>query len=332
MSIVTRPDREVSIIKYRKDRAGMSAFLNTERLSQAEPVTGGSVKTGYLHESFRLFHLKDQVKREFESHYHDFYKIVFFVSGKAGYHIEGRTYTLLPGDILLVDRFAIHKPEIDASVPYERYVLWIRADLAEQRLLECFKTMQNRATALLRVSPDKQHALRSLLSELEKEDIALKQNAAGLSGAGSYGADLLMQSIFVRLMISLERIILGETSFPEWKNVRSDTQVDQLLHYINTHLTDDLSADSLAKKYYINKYYLMRRFKEATGYTLHQYVLSKRLIQGRTLISGGVPVTKAAVMCGFGDYTTFIRAYKKQFHSVPGEARQNFFPAETQDI
>ena len=67
-----------------------------------------SVKTGYLNESFRLFHLRDQVSREFSFHYHDFYKIVVFLEGKADYHIEGRTYPLAPWDILLVDRYAIH--------------------------------------------------------------------------------------------------------------------------------------------------------------------------------------------------------------------------------
>ena len=45
-------------------------------------------KTGYLNEQFRLFHLKDQTRKEFSYHYHDFHKLVIFISGKAAYHIE----------------------------------------------------------------------------------------------------------------------------------------------------------------------------------------------------------------------------------------------------
>ena len=67
-------------------------------------------KTGYLNEEFRLFHIKDQTSREFSWHYHDFHKVVVFFSGKASYHIEGKTYHLKPWDILLVDRHAIHRP------------------------------------------------------------------------------------------------------------------------------------------------------------------------------------------------------------------------------
>ena len=63
-------------------------------------------KTGYLNEQFRLFHLKDQTRKEFSYHYHDFHKVVIFISGKAAYHIEGKAYQLKPWDILLVNRHA----------------------------------------------------------------------------------------------------------------------------------------------------------------------------------------------------------------------------------
>lgn len=65
-----------------------------------------SEKTGYLEQEFRLFHIKDQTKRSFSYHYHDFHKVVVFLSGKAAYHIEGKSYYLKPWDILLVDRHA----------------------------------------------------------------------------------------------------------------------------------------------------------------------------------------------------------------------------------
>ena len=79
-------------------------------------------KTGYLKEEFRLFHINDRTDREFSYHYHDFHKIIVFLSGKVTYHIEGKAYHLKPRDILLVSQGAIHKPEIDPSVPYERYI------------------------------------------------------------------------------------------------------------------------------------------------------------------------------------------------------------------
>lgn len=53
-------------------------------------------KTGYLKEDFRLFHINDQTKKDFSYHYHDFHKIIVFISGKVTYHIEGKAYHLKP--------------------------------------------------------------------------------------------------------------------------------------------------------------------------------------------------------------------------------------------
>ena len=40
-----------------------------------------SVKSGYLTEKFKLFHLKDSQPREYMYHYHDFHKLIWFISG-----------------------------------------------------------------------------------------------------------------------------------------------------------------------------------------------------------------------------------------------------------
>ena len=107
-------------------------------------------KTGYLKEDFRLFHINDQTKKDFSYHYHDFHKIIVFISGKVTYHIEGKAYHLKPRDILLVSQGAIHKPEIDPSVPYERYIFWIRDDLSCQELNTCFQKANDRSFNLVR--------------------------------------------------------------------------------------------------------------------------------------------------------------------------------------
>ena len=54
---------------------------------------------GYLNSRFKIFHLKDQERRDFSYHYHDFHKILILLSGDITYCIEGRSYDLLPNDI-----------------------------------------------------------------------------------------------------------------------------------------------------------------------------------------------------------------------------------------
>ena len=118
-------------------------------------------------------------------------------------------------------------------------------------------------------------------------------------------------------MVYINRIFLKSSTAPDRKSYSSDSQVEQLLKYINRNLSEDLSIDSLAGKFFFSKYHMMRKFKEETGYTIHNYIVSKRLLHARSLISQGTPIMKAAQMSGFRDYTTFVRAYKKQFGTVP---------------
>ena len=263
-------------------------------------------KTGYLKEDFRLFHINDQTKKDFSYHYHDFHKIIVFISGKVTYHIEGKAYHLKPRDILLVSQGAIHKPEIDPSVPYERYIYWIRDDLSCQELNTCFQKANDRSFNLVRADSALQERLKDLLPEIEQT----LQNK-------HFGDTVLRNALFTQFMIYINRIFLRTSSSPDKKAYSSDTQVEQLLKYINRNLSENLSIDQLAERFFLSKYHMMRKFKNETGYTIHNYITSKRLLMARSLISQGIPVMKAALASGFRDYTTFVRAYKKQFGKAP---------------
>ena len=263
-------------------------------------------KTGYLKEDFRLFHINDQTKKDFSYHYHDFHKIIVFISGKVTSHIEGKAYHLKPRDILLVSQGAIHKPEIDPSVPYERYIFWIRDDLSCQELNTCFQKANDRSFNLVRADSALQERLKDLLPEIEQT----LQNK-------HFGDTVLRNALFTQFMIYINRIFLRTSSSPDKKTYSSDTQVEQLLKYINRNLSENLSIDQLANRFFFSKYHMMRKFKNETGYTIHNYITSKRLLMARSLISQGMPVMKAAQASGFHDYTTFVRAYKKQFGKAP---------------
>ena len=276
-------------------------MLFSEQFSQTE-------KTGYLNEDFRLFHIKDQTKKEFAYHYHDFHKVVIFISGKVVYHIEGKAYQLKPWDILLVNRHAIHRSEIDPSVPYERFILWIQNDILWQELLKCFQKANDRNYNLVRLNSALQEKMKDILFELETS-----------TKSDGYGKEILTQSLFLQFMVYLNRIFLEKQYIFDKKSYTFDSQIASILQYINHNLKEDLSVETLSARYYVSKYHLMRKFKEETGYTLHNYIVNKRLLMARTLISNGMPVTKAAQESGFAEYSTFSRAYRKQFKTTPSE-------------
>ena len=272
-------------------------------------------KRGYLHEDFRLFHIRDQVELELHYHYHEFNKIVVFLSGKVTYVVEGKSYFLQPWDVLLVPRGQIHWPSIDPSEPYERIILWINSDYLEAHstpeadLLQCFRLAEARKFALLRLEAAARPQIRGLLGAVEDALISRE-----------FGSDLWARSGFVQFMVAVNRIALRDATNLDPDAFRSDPKIEEILSYINENLDADLSLDAIAERFYISKSYLMHRFKEQTGCSAHKYVRQKRLLWAAALIRGGVPVVEAGKRCGFGDYSSFLRAFKQVFGATPSEA------------
>lgn len=153
------------------------------------------------------------------------------------------------------------------SVPYERFVLWIRDDIKSTELLRCFQKAIDRSYNLIRLDSDTQEKLKQLLYELEA---ALKDE--------KFGSELLGSALFTQFMVYVNRIFLEKQYIYDAHSYSSDSQIEELLRYINHNLTEDLSIETLARKYYLSKYHMMRKFKEETGYTVHNYIISKRLL------------------------------------------------------
>jgi AraC-like DNA-binding protein len=270
------------------------------------------IKRGYLNEDFRFFHLKDRKAEEHIFHYHDFNKIVIFISGNVTYVIEGKYYKLRPWDFLFVSSNELHKPIIDPNEYYERIIIWVNSNFLENHstedsdLLTCFHAAAKEKLNLFRLSSDNLNIIKDTLFSLEK---AIRDR--------DFGGKILQNSFFVQLIVYLNRLILRTKRKKDEKDIQYDERVVNILAYINDNLSSNLSIDSIASRFYINRYYLMHNFKNQTGYTLHNYILQKRLARAAALVKKGFQITTVSEQCGFQDYSSFVRAFKKNFGLSP---------------
>lgn len=275
-------------------------------------------KRGYLRNDFELFHLKDRKSPEFDFHYHDFSKIIIFISGNVTYYIEGTGYRLQPWDILLVSNQEVHKPVIEQGELYERIVIWINPTFLQEHgspecnLLTCFELASGNASNVLRLSRENLGNVRDILLQLEE---AVKSR--------EYGSKLLGNSLFVQFMILINRGFLGKLNASRIISMEYDETINAIIKYINDNLVEDLSIENLSDKFFMSRYHLMHKFKECTGYSIHSYILQKRLISANNLMKDGKAATEASLECGFNDYSSFMRAFKKMFGYSPREHRKN---------
>ncbi len=170
--------------------------------------------------------------------------------------------------------------------------------------------------------------LKINLFRMEEHNISLiKHTLFSLESATKdkeFGNIVLKNSLFIQLMVYLNRLFMKNTNHIEKNDIEYDKQIEEIINYIKENLQENLSIDTLSSKFFINKYYLMHKFKSQTGYTVHKYIQQKRLTFSKSLIIKGHKITEVYIKCGFGDYSSFIRAFKKAYGISPKDYYKNF--------
>ncbi len=262
---------------------------------------------------FEVFHYREPKTNGVEVHHHDFYEVYFLLVGDVSYWVEGQTYHIEPGDLLLINPMVLHRPVIaaDSSV-YERIVLWINKNYLEHFaedgvcLTHCFENETENYINLLRPSTATQKAeLTGRLGELVRE-----------SYGNDYGSTLYAESIFLQFMIELNR--MAKKSSPKLKEEKDTSALaSQTLAYINEHYCEELSLEGLAQMFFVSKYHLSHEFSKSVGTGVYRYIMLKRLTIAKQFLSEGMPPGEACIRSGFKDYTTFFRAFKAEYGISP---------------
>lgn len=124
-----------------------------------------------LNKDYEIFHYSDTNLNKVSLHHHDFYECYLFLSGDVTYIIEGKSYPLLPGDIILINSKELHQPTIHSnSVAYERIVLWINKEFLKELstdssdLTQCFEDILKKN--VIRADIETQQFAKALLNKL----------------------------------------------------------------------------------------------------------------------------------------------------------------------
>ena len=113
-------------------------------------------------------------------------------------------------------------------------------------------------------------------------------------------------------------------------NLSNKDELDQrfvsILEYIESHLTEpDLSLDNISNYFHLNKYYFSHYFKKNMNLPFYRYVSLKRLSFAVTMIKQNqLSMDKIALKCGFPDYSSFYRLFKKEYNLSPKKLQKEY--------
>ena len=92
----------------------------------------------------------------------------------------------------------------------------------------------------------------------------------------------------------------------------------QIIRYINKNISQPLALEQICRQFYISRSQLCRMFTQVTGTTVWRYITIKRMELAQKLLEAGENPTHIYEQCGYGDYSSFYRAYRKHFGHCPG--------------
>lgn len=242
--------------------------------------------------------------------YHRAFEAHLIRQGHGNYLIEGELHPFAPNSVIVIPPNQVHRFLPAPGETNERISLHLLLD---------WLALESHAREMLRESP------RRLV----------------LNPSESAALDLILQRIqeelrrqppdwqtMVRLMLREFLVWLQRANahpphpVPAENSILAST-LRGLVRWINLHFHEPLPLDEIETRYGYSRDYLSRCFKRHTGMSIKQYVLHRRILEARHLLTTqpALSVTAISERVGFGEHALLHRAFKRLTGMTPGAYR-----------
>ena len=272
-----------------------------------------STRQYMLSRDFEIYYYQDQNLSKVSGHSHDYYEFYFFLEGDVSMEIGGKEYPLRYGDVVLIPPGISHHAIIhDRELPYRRFVFWITKEYCNQ-LVQLAQAYGYLMQYVMVAGNYIFHNDRIAFNAVQTKVFRLIEEIH----SSRFGKEAKVSLCVNDLVLHLNRMAYEQNHPKSWKEERS--LYESLMDYIEEHLDEELTLDVLAGEFYVSKYHIAHIFKENFGMSIHQYITKKRVAASRDAMLTGRKITEVYLMYGFRDYSSFFRAFKKEYGMSPKE-------------
>ncbi len=248
-------------------------------------------------------------------HSHSFWEIVYCQSNCGAEYFLGTTcFQLQRGDIVLIPPGASHASlrRKDSVEPYRGYVLWIHGDFID-RLRGAFSFLSKGQSkgVMLRTSGTVWECLGSVF-----------QTIVGEVERHESGWEAVVIGNTIALMTQLTRATADLAAFPG--TIEKPELLEQILAYIEGYLSEKITLEDVANRFWVSPSTVAHLFTRKMGISFYKYVMQRRLTEAKNLIMENMRIEKVCAKVGFNDYSSFYRAFRKEFGMSPQQFRKMY--------
>lgn len=260
-----------------------------------------------------MYHNRNTIA--FEQHWHSAAEILMPVTNGYTVHINSETNELLPGDILLIPPGTLHS----YTPPKTGERIFLLFEFSQISLIAGMRSLMHSLEPCLLISEkaypllnrELQNIMHTLIEEYDTN------------------APYAESSIWARILDMLT--LIGRTNIyrtshtREFPNDRRQDYVARFMSvcdYISDHISAAITVDDLAQIAGFSKFHFSRLFKDFTGLSVHEYLITQRIaVAEQLLYRTDLRITDVAMSAGFGSISTFTRVFKEKKGMTPSDFR-----------
>lgn len=257
-----------------------------------------------------------------QRHAHDFLVVLYVEQGTRSMTVDGRTWSLHTGDVVVIAPGAVVMPTDDRAA--DGVLVWavfFPADLVDpdalsspaawraHPLLYPFTRLRRPAGRRLRVAPDERSAWIAELTALADE---LRTRRDGYAEAAQ-----------ARVTLLLVRLARLDTDVPDDLRRHDEPLLGTTFDAIETRFREPISTRDIAAAVGVSPGHLTTVVRRGTGRTVGQWVTERRLQEARRLLATtDLTVAVVAGRIGYRDPGYFTRRFRTAHGLAPQEWRQ----------
>lgn len=245
-------------------------------------------------------------------HFHPELEFLIVDEGRMSNKLEGEEYITRAGDIILFNKRVPHstEPIADGTV---QHMVQFKVPSTFRGAMRYLSDIIARTVvpAFVFHSDDEDYAdLRAHLF-----DMFLQDSESGVAADYRTTADIY----YVISILHRRGILADERAAFDFGQLQ---KLVPLFEYIDEHFSEQISLDVCAELLCLNKSYLCRLFRSATGITLWDFINFVRVSRSEDLLTGKMNLSEIAYAVGFSSPSYFHRTFKKYKQLSPSEYRK----------
>lgn len=264
--------------------------------------------------SYEIVYRKSSTSAPAKPHTHNAMEIYFTLTDLPDVLLNDTVSSVAANSLIVIPPHTVHQLYHQKETVYERYIVTVNSHWLEQ-------VLNNTLTKMHYAFPGGQPSIISL----SESQVSLLSHNLSQYLKKHKNSDLPALADFFALLDVLNTMIsegLNKSDEHLRSISRSQQNVNEIISYINLHLTEPLSLESVADEFHMNKDYMGRLFKSHTQATIGHYIAVQRVNLAQTMLAEGHTVTEVQEALGFSSYAYFFKYYKKMTGISPSQYRK----------